>query len=81
LSLREKSRRDAGGPRGDRTSLEQSRSPVGEAYPGTAGVPERRERLEKLFSKIPGGAGRCTKFLRWRPDKDPKACTFEQVRG
>jgi len=20
-----------------------------------------------------------TKFLRWRPDKDPKACTFEQV--
>jgi ATP-dependent DNA ligase len=22
-----------------------------------------------------------TKFLRWRPDKDPKACTFEQVRA
>ncbi|HEX7184023.1 MAG TPA: ATP-dependent DNA ligase [Thermoanaerobaculia bacterium] len=21
-----------------------------------------------------------TKFLRWRPDKDPKACTFDQVR-
>jgi ATP-dependent DNA ligase len=21
-----------------------------------------------------------TKFLRWRPDKDPKTCTFEQVR-
>ena len=22
-----------------------------------------------------------TKFLRWRPDKDPQKCTFEQVRG
>jgi ATP-dependent DNA ligase len=22
-----------------------------------------------------------TKFLRWRPDKDPKACTFAQVRA
>ena len=22
-----------------------------------------------------------TKFLRWRPDKDPKQCTFGQVRG
>jgi ATP-dependent DNA ligase len=22
-----------------------------------------------------------TKFLRWRPDKDPKQCTFAQVRG
>jgi ATP-dependent DNA ligase len=21
-----------------------------------------------------------TKFLRWRPDKQPRACTFEQVR-
>ncbi len=22
-----------------------------------------------------------TKFLRWRPEKDPKSCTYEQVRG
>jgi ATP-dependent DNA ligase len=22
-----------------------------------------------------------TKFLRWRPDKEPKACTFAQVRA
>jgi ATP-dependent DNA ligase len=22
-----------------------------------------------------------TKFLRWRPEKDPKSCTFDQVAG
>jgi ATP-dependent DNA ligase len=36
---------------------------------------------EVRFDHFAGGRFRHgTKFLRWRPDKDPKACTFEQVR-
>jgi ATP-dependent DNA ligase len=35
---------------------------------------------EVRFDHFSGGRFRHgTKFLRWRPDKDPKACKFEQV--
>jgi len=35
---------------------------------------------EVRYDHFSGGRFRHgTKFLRWRPDKDPKACTFEQV--
>jgi len=35
---------------------------------------------EVRFDHFSGGRFRHgTKFLRWRPDKDPQACTFEQV--
>jgi ATP-dependent DNA ligase len=36
---------------------------------------------EVRYDHFSGGRFRHgTKFLRWRPDKDPKACTFAQVR-
>ena len=36
---------------------------------------------EVRYDHFTGGRFRHgTKFLRWRPDKDPKACTFSQVR-
>lgn len=37
---------------------------------------------EVRYDHFSGGRFRHgTKFLRWRPDKDPKQCTFAQVRG
>ncbi len=37
---------------------------------------------EVQYDHFSGGRFRHgTKFLRWRPDKDPRQCTFEQVRG
>ena len=37
---------------------------------------------EVQFDHFTGGRFRHgTRFLRWRPDKKPKQCTFEQVRG
>jgi len=37
---------------------------------------------EVRYDHFSGGRFRHgTKFLRWRPDKDPQACTFEQVRA
>jgi ATP-dependent DNA ligase len=38
--------------------------------------------VEVQFDHFTGGRFRHgTKFLRWRPDKKPKQCDFEQVRG
>jgi ATP-dependent DNA ligase len=38
--------------------------------------------VEVQFDHFTGGRFRHgTKFLRWRPDKKPKLCDFEQVRG
>jgi ATP-dependent DNA ligase len=35
---------------------------------------------EVQYDHFSGGRFRHgTKFLRWRPDKEPKACTFDQV--
>jgi ATP-dependent DNA ligase len=37
--------------------------------------------VEVQFDHFTGGRFRHgTKFLRWRPDKAPEACTMEQVR-
>jgi ATP-dependent DNA ligase len=37
---------------------------------------------EVRYDHFSGGRFRHgTKFLRWRPDKKPKECTFEQVLG
>jgi ATP-dependent DNA ligase len=37
---------------------------------------------EVRYDHFAGGRFRHgTKFLRWRPDKDPRACTFDQLRG
>jgi len=37
---------------------------------------------EVRYDHFSGGRFRHgTKFLRWRPDKEPKACTYEQVRA
>jgi ATP-dependent DNA ligase len=38
--------------------------------------------VEVQFDHFSGGRFRHgTKFLRWRPDKPPKKCTMDQVRG
>ena len=38
--------------------------------------------VEVQFDHFSGGRFRHgTKFLRWRPDKPPKACKMEQVLG
>jgi ATP-dependent DNA ligase len=43
---------------------------------------ETRLVVEVQFDHFTGGRFRHgTKFLRWRPDKKPKQCDFEQVRG
>ena len=37
---------------------------------------------EVRYDHFSGGRFRHgTKFLRWRPEKNPKSCTYEQVRG
>jgi ATP-dependent DNA ligase len=36
---------------------------------------------EVKFDHVSGGRFRHgTRFLRWRPDKDPRQCTMEQMR-
>lgn len=49
-------------------------------------VPLRPERvIEVAYDQMEGAAGagmrfrHAARFLRWRPDRDPKSCTFEQL--